>query len=347
MVAARGGTYIGDVKVSEAGVRVGETNVAWGDVLYVTTGQPPRVAVGAQAVRFKSGDVWYVEVPAISEGQVTLGEGLLGKRKVNLDGVAGVDFGAGVAGTAAVKDNTLYRDKGEPLPGKLLWADAKRVAIDSPLGVLTPARGGPMRYVVSAERAGAPKEDQVVLTDGSVLRGRVVPGRDGNFEIEHPVLGKYALAAGNVASVARHQAWATFLTETAMSVRTTPLLTRALPAETVEAANIEGPTGGRCLAAVVIPAGSRIEYPLGARAAGGSVFRATLESAESSKGTMSLRVSVGGKEVLREEFAPGGPARAIAVEMPDGDALAIEVDYGSVLAFPCGMVVADPVIVSR
>src|SRR5262249_2068217 len=157
-----------------------------------------------------------------------------------------------------------------------------------------------------------------------------------NFEIEHPVLGKYALSAARVASVQRHQPWATYLTETAMSVRTTPLLTRALPAETLDAANLEGLAGTRCLAAVVIPAGSRIEYPLPAHAAGGAVFRATMESADSSKGTLSVRVSVGGKEVLREEFSPGGPSRAIAVDVPDGQTLAVEVDYGAVLAFPCG-----------
>lgn len=333
-VAAKDGTFTGPVTISPAGVTAKEKSVKWDDVLYVCTGQP-MVAASTNAVRFANGDVWNVEIVTLTDGQLTLGKGLLGGRKLSLDGVAALDLGSAAAAPVDGKSNTLLREKGQPVPGTLLWVDGKQLAIESPLGALTLSRsGGWVRYVLSSEASATAKDDQIVLTDGSILCGQAKPV-DNGVELQHPLLGKYVIPAANIAAIVRHPAWGMYLTDAPINAKCTPLLTKALLPEI-------GGTSGEFLASVRIWATCRLEYKL---PAGAKSLRTWLLPVDGAKGAAVVRMSVSGKEILRKGIAAESEASAIALDLPAGDTLVIEVDYGPAMAFPCGIVLADPVVV--
>ena len=54
------------------------------------------------------------------------------------------------------------------------------------------------------------------------------------------------------------------------------------------------------------------------------------------------RVRVGEKVVLDQEWKTSAKSRELALDLPDGDELTIEVDFGERLRFPCGIVLGDP-----
>jgi len=51
--------------------------------------------------------------------------------------------------------------------------------------------------------------------------------------------------------------------------------------------------------------------------------------------------------VNQVELAPGSRPLPVRAPLPQGDELALEVDFGTRIGFPCGAVFEDPMLVRR
>jgi hypothetical protein len=96
----------------------------------------------------------------------------------------------------------LYRDFGEPIPGKLLFMDPQRLTLQSPLGILTLQRESALRYVFADEKQETKPADELRLIDGSIFKGKLSIG-EGQVEIDHEILGKLNLPLQAVRAIAR------------------------------------------------------------------------------------------------------------------------------------------------
>jgi hypothetical protein len=337
----------GEVAFADGQVTVGGQAVAWDAVLAVVpVARAPDPVVGS-TVRWAGGEVWRADLVALSGGRATLSFGRFGRHEADAVRLAAVDFfPADTPGQDA--PGTLFRDQGEPIPGTLLWVDQSRLAIDSPLGVLTLSRQGVMRYVfpspgrVSAAPASA---DEVGLMDGSILRGTARPVA-GGVQLEHPVLGALRLDAGAVRSVARLGGRAWDLARLVPQSATAPgLLGKASPAATYACgrAGMGSPTA---LSAMTVQPETALRYRLGQAGGRALAFRARVGPVEGARGDVRLRILAGGKTVAERDVSPGARAADIAVNLPGAD-IEIKVEFGSRIAFPCAVVLEDAFVVAR
>ena len=338
----------GDVAFADGQITVGGRAVAWDAVraVVVAAGAPAVVAAATGTVRWADGEVWRAELIALSAGRVNVSFGVFGKHEADARRIAAVDFfSSGEPGHDA--PGTLFRDQGEPIPGTLLWVDQSRLAIDSPLGVLTLPRQGVMRYVFPAagKAAVSPASiDEVGLMDGSILHGtaRAVVG---GVRLEHPILGTLKLDARAVRSVVRldGRAWS---------------LARLVPQSVTSAgpfgAAKKGPRslsdfGGHgpfFASALTIQPETAIRYRLDQAKGRALALRARVEPIEGARGDARLLILAGGKTVAEREVVPGAGPDDIAVDLPAAD-VEIRVEFGRRIAFPCGVVLADAMVVAR
>jgi hypothetical protein len=288
---------------------------------------------------------------------VNVSFGVFGKHEADARRIAAVDFFSN-SEPGHDAPGTLFRDQGEPIPGTLLWVDQSRRAIDSPLGVLTLPRQGVMRYVFPAARKTAvsapPSTDEVGLMDGSILHGTARPVAPttgcngtsiGGVRLEHPILGTLKLDARAVRSVVRldGRAWS---------------LARLVPQSVTSAGPFglakKGPrslsdVGGHgpfFASALTIQPETALRYRLDQAKGRALALRARVEPIEGARGDARLLILAGGKTVAEREVVPGAGPDDIAVDLPATD-VEIRVDFGRRIAFPCGVVLADALVVAR
>lgn len=342
------GRLEGDVNFADGRIDVDGKSVPWDAVLRVFphVGAAPR-AVSA-AVRFVSGEIWRGDILGLSAGKLSVRFGRFGTQEVDAGQVANVEFSW--APWAGGWSAGLHREKGEPVPGTLLWIDETRLAIDSPLGVLTLPREGAIRYCFpSPPYVPQPKVfDEVGLADGSVLRGKARPVA-GGVQLEHPVLGSLNIEARQVRFIAQHSGRAIALTSCPQrSIEATGLVTArtARPVEYGTAA--EGsPRTPACLVAMRVQPKTVVRYTVPPEAAGKSILVARVVPVEGARGEVRVRVMVGGKRIFDKGLAPDSGPLALRVPLPQGDELALEVDFGRRIGFPCGAVFEDPMLIRR
>ncbi len=70
----------------------------------------------------------------LEKDQIVIQSPLFKQREVPLDQIASIEFKPGK--TIGGEPGTLYRDQGEPIPGKLVWIRDKDIAIDCELGIV-------------------------------------------------------------------------------------------------------------------------------------------------------------------------------------------------------------------
>jgi hypothetical protein len=75
------------------------------------------------------------------------------------------------------------------------------------------------------------------------------------------------------------------------------------------------------------------------------LWRTSLAPVDGARGDTQIKVSVGGKPVLEKSLAAADRPAATSVELPPGDDLTINVDFGTLLRFPCGVLLLDPRLV--
>lgn len=353
-VQTLGGRLEGKVHLRAGSCEIGGKTAAWNDLLYVIMDHSTRSIRPPQAVRLASGEVWLADVVALSARKLKARSVLFGEREIDAGTVRSLDFLSDLAAPApGDKPGTLYREKGEPIPGALLWIDDQRLAIDSPLGVLTLPREGTARYLFQTGPAVAPpaKDEEIGLVDGTVLRGKAAPVQDA-LEVEHAVLGKLTIPAAAVRSVLRHVPAAAYLAELPMqSVDAVPLVASPALPET-----LEYPTRGdsrawpgplACLRGICIQPKTVVKYRLPKAAGPTATLFATLGPVDEARGDVKVRIASGDKALVERDLSPAAKPEALSLPVPSGGELTIEVDFGPRIAFPCGVVLGDPLVVLR
>ncbi|MBM4041263.1 MAG: hypothetical protein FJ290_22400 [Planctomycetes bacterium] len=363
VVQAPGGRIEGKVAFAADGLQVGGKPVAWGDVLFVIRDPETRSIRAPEALRMASGEVWYAHVASLAAGKLKARLPLLGARELDAAAVRAVDFLPDLPPPEpGDRPGTLYREKGEPVPGVLMWIDEQRLAIDSPLGVLTLAREGLARYLFKRDVAQAPSpvkappgaaepHDEVSLLDGSTLRGPAKPTKDG-VELDHAVLGKVAVPGRMVRSVLRRPPTVAWLGEMKpAAVNAVPLIARAVPPEALEYPTLGGsrvwPGELVAIRGVRIEPKCTVTYRLPALPGQRVAFAAAVGAVEGMRGSVKLRLLAAGKTLAERDIAAGSKREPVTVEVPPNADLAIEVDFGPDQRFPCGIILGDPVVVGR
>ena len=344
----------GDVAWADGGLSVAGKPVAWDAVIYALPQAAEAGASSGGAVRLDGGEVWRGDIVGLAAKRLTVRSALFGTREVETDRVRELWFfdAAGADGSQTGAAGTLYRDKGEPIPGTLLWVDETRLAIDSPLGVLTLPREGVVRYNFPASPKAQDRpagDDLVGLVDGTVIRGAVKP-KAGGVEVVHAVLGTLVIPAANIHYVRRSDARVTdLIAQLSGTIKEQGILNASAaggPRDVRGGSDVSAPAG-QCLAAMRLQPKTTAACAL-ARGAGKQLrLTGRIEPVPGARGDARLRVKVGGKTVFEKDLAPGAAAVPLAVDLPEVGDLGIEVDFGRRIGFPCGVVLEDPLLISR
>lgn len=343
----------GHVVFRDGSLEVDGKPVPWPALVYAMPDGHVRTLGAPGAVRLAGGEVWRGDVLSLSAAKLTIRSRLWGERRIDAARVTAVEFAHGAPAPDASKPGTLYREDGEPIPGSLLWIGPSRLAIDSPLGVLTLARKGLIGYVfdrtaagrTNAGRTDARAADEVGLVDGTVLRGRAKPAA-GAVQLQHPALGTLTLNAGMIRYLRRHNRRTVDLAE--IWTRSGPAgePTQGRPVEVVFNGDAQR-HGATCLAAVRIRPNSVVRYRL-PQAAGGTVrLTARLGPVEAARGDVRIRIASGNRVLLEKEFAPGAGHIPLRVDVPTGGELVFDVGFGKRIGFPAGIRLEDPLLISR
>jgi len=331
--------------LADGRLRAGDRAVAWKDVLLAAVNADGRTLPQPHCLRLVNGETWRGRIVAYGDGKVTFGR--WGIHGIDKGLVRALDFIPNVpAGMDEVA--TLFRAKLRPLPGTVLWIDAARIAIDSPLGVLTVPREGTTRYVFA--RAGdvalPPGQDEVTLIDGSILRGRARPVRAG-LKLSHAALGELDLPSAAIRTIRRRPAGTpnvTYLADVANpSVRTRPL-TAGTPTGrlTVEPPAAAGARRGE-VTQIRIEAGTVVRYRVSVP--DGACLAACVGPGPRSRGQAALRIRVAGKLILEKKVSPGARPTAISVRLPAADEVTVDVSFSGPVRLPCAVVLGDARIV--
>jgi hypothetical protein len=323
-------------------ITVGAGAVDLGEALFVQTDAPASRPTAGCAVRTRDGEVWVCDVLSLEAGKLAIR--LVGglESRVDAASLSEIDFATHLAAAAPPAEGVLYRQKSENVPGNLMWMSATELGIDSLLGVLTLPREGSTRFVFAAQTRPAHGADEVVLTDGSVFRGRV-SGADGALHLQHAVFGKLTFASDRVRYFARSET--AFLADMPAEVKADSLVGLSTPPQTVtmlrpQLAAPSSPTG---LRSIRVEPRTSITYRLDS---GPHELRLAVERASDARGDVLVRVRSGSVKLLEKEFDSAARPLAISLEVP-GRELSIDVEFGTRMGFPCAVVLNDPLVLPR
>lgn len=311
-----------------------ERLVAWCGI----AAAPPRPS-GPQALQLARGEVLQGEIISLRAGKLRFAGKLIGEREFNAAVLAAIDFLPGMP--PGGKAGWLEREHGEAVPGLLVWIDPERLAIQGPFGPLVLKREGLVRYTFAAPQAGA-ASDEIVLGDGSILRGALSILPDGSgLALDHPILGALRIPAPEIRAVVRAPEGLIDLAGAPpRSARRLALIAAAPPDPAVEIVRC-APTFARALR---IEARAEVRFALPA-AREGARLRFLLEPAAGTRGAARLVISASGHTVLDEEVGPGEPSRPVDLALPAAEELQIEVETGEIIRLPAAVILGDPHVV--
>ena len=349
VVQTAAGRREGKVTVAPAGLVVDGKVHNLADVLLVRFHRPYQTLRQPSVVRLVNGEVWRGRIVGLQGGRVKISSPLLGLREADAGEVACLEFRANLPALRDPATQTLYRDKGEPLPGELIWVNEEQVAVDSLLGALPLPRSGVRRYVMAREEVVplAPDEAEVAFLDGTVLRGKLTLGKD-KVTVAHRHLGRIEAPAAAVRSIVRRLPGVSHLTD--LPYR----LTVALPlsAKKVSGAPLgegEGPARrrGGYLRSLTVLVGSEFQYTLPASDKSVRLLGA-LGRMPGGLGDARVEILAEGKTVLDQTIAPSqhGDQR-LSVDLGKAKTFTIRVTFGRRLRFPCGVTFGDPILVRK
>lgn len=341
VVQTAAGRLEGKVALQADHVTVGEKQVAWKEVLYLLPDDRKTIAGRPQRVRLRNGEVWPVEVGRLAEKKLTVKSELFGEKAIDLGLLAAIEFAPQAGARSRAKPQTLYRAKGSPITGALLGLDGDKLNMDSPLGALNLPREGLVSYVFTENVSAWEREiDEVALIDGTILRGKLQPGADG-LKLEHPLVGSVSLPGAVVRSIVRHTAAILDLTELLpAAVQTLPLTVGTGQSARFQTAR--GDDTAHFVKGLLIEPKTVVRYRLPAGEAKAAQLRLVLGPVDSAQGDVKLRVRTGKTVKMERDVAAGARPEEVSLELSAGEELEIEIDFGSELRFPCGVILGDP-----
>ncbi len=314
---------------------MGDKQVGFEQVLLAVREAPSSLSQ-PQTIHLKSGERWMVECRRLALKKLRVYSPLFGERDIDAARLAALDFivRPDVRGAAA---NTLYRQEGEGVPGTVLWIDAARLAIETPLGVLTLPREGCLRYVFAADAAPAlaAGQDLVTLIDGSIFLGKakIVSAA---IEIEHELLGTVTLPLGAIRSIQRNPPGATYIRSA--TVKQAELIAPAQPEKTAALADEE--SGRPWMRSTLLEAKSSARLAMPKDAAS---FSAVVQCT----GQSIVKIRAGSKVLAEKKIARNDPPCLLTADVAGSAELAIDVDFDGTMTFPCGIILADPLVLGR
>ena len=350
-VQTAAGIFAGEMSPREGAILIGGATVPLGEVLTVVRDTGGNTISAAQALRMINGEIWCGSILGLETNALIFRGDLFGERTVETEAVATLDFSRRIAPTTAGKRGMLYREKGEPIPGSLLWIRESTLAIDCPLGVLPVPRQGVIRYQFKAPVSAVPRkeEDEIGLIDGSVFRGRLSLVSNG-LDLAHASLGKVSVP------------W----TAVRYLLRSPPELTRlGLPAAgDVETRGPAAPPAApqlldyrtgleprqpapACLTAVRMLPITVARYRLQGREGRKAWFRAVVVPVPECRGDVRISLQVAGASAYERTLPCTNDALTVSLELPPGEDLTIKTDFGGKLLYPCGVDWQDPCVVFR
>lgn len=343
-VARQGGI----IALQPGAVQVGASRVPWADVLGVFNDGRAADALPPEVVHLRNGEAWAGEILKLGEGKVRIGTVFFGQRDLPAAAIRAIDFKPHLPPVPAGEGPSLWRAKGRPVPGSLLWIDGDRVALDTPLGVLALTRQE-MRRAVYAEagptNAVAAGADEIALSDGTVLAGQVTPVRDG-FLVKHATLGEQTVKADQWRWVRRHPAAVDYLgDQRPETVTTTPLIRQPPPAPAIETSRGLD-EGALFIRRLHVWPGTTVAYRLPGAPGGKALVSALLGLAPGSRGEARVRFQVGDRVAFERVLKPEPEAPApVLFEVEAGSVLAMAVDFEKTVRFPCSVTVDDAAVV--
>lgn len=302
------------------------TAVAWSDVVLLSLDAGGRTISAPNALRLVTGEIVPAELVRAAARKVRIVSPVFGEREIDQSQVAALEFLAAGRSRGGNEPRTYYRKHGPPVPGALLWADAARLGIETPLGIITVGREGALRYVFSADEPAEPGvgEDELLLADGASLRGRVRCG-DGRVIIEHAVLGEAAVPAAAVRLVRRNLPGVRHLRRITVARRELA----APPGPQIQAFENERP-------AIVVHAPCAAQL-----GSAGGFFRAFVRPAAGNRSEARVRIVAGGAAVMEKVLAPGSAGEAISCAVPPESPATLEVEPATAGGFPCALEIAE------
>lgn len=338
----------GHVVFRDGRIEVDGKPVPWPALVYAMPDGHVRTLGAPGAVRLAGGEVWRGDVLSLSAAKLTLRSRLWGERRIDAARVTAVEFVHGAPAPDASKPGTLYREDGEPIPGSLLWIGPSRLAIDSPLGVLTLARKGLIGYVfdrTAAGRTDARAADEVGLVDGTVLQGRAM-AKAGHLVLEHPIHGNLKLPAEIVRYVRRPVDGASDLAALAptSAVSTGVFGPQAAPAISIRRL-AETPQADALVTVTVRP---KTELRYEVAPGEGRWLVARLRPVADARGEVRVWIAAGDAVLDEVVLTPDAAPVPLHLELPpEARDLTVEVDFGRRIGFPCGVRIEDPLLISR
>lgn len=340
----------GTISLQSGALQVGSATVNWVDVMAVFNDARAGGVLPPEVLHLRNGECLAGEILKLGSGQAKISTTFYGERELASDAVKAVDFKSHLPPVQAEEGGMLYRMKGKPVPGSLLWIDGDKVALETPLGVLALTRKELKRAIyddTETTNAVTGDWDEIALVDGTVLIGHITPAKDG-FALKHSLMGEQIVKPDAWRWVRRHPAQVEYLADAQpVSVLGTPLVRQAPPAPRVESSRglEEGSVFARRM--YVWPK-TVMEYKLPGKQGGKAQVSAILAPTAGSKGSSVVRFKVGELVLLERLMAAESPAPvAVSFEAEAGSLLALDVDFDKKVRFPCSVTIDDAFVVLR
>jgi len=324
-VTTASGTTNGKVELAGGALTIAKQPLDLGSIIELDTGVEAKASDAGRRVQLINGDLLAGDITGLKDDQLNFAQPTLGPLGLKLDDVAQAIFMPGP--TVQAKPGTLIQINNRKIPGKLKWIREDNIAINCALGLVPLPRTRVRSFVFAETKPASGASNRVVLTDGSVLSGKLAVNDQGLI-LKHSLLGDLTLDLKRVARITRHQSNVLNLTELQGK-----LVKRVGPIPPPAPAVISSASGP----ALRMFPGTVTRYTLPASKQPRR-FRAELTPLPGTKAGVMVTVRVNGK-ATNFSIDPGADAHAVDLDLGTATVLEIQVqvDASQAIVFPSGI----------
>lgn len=342
VVQAVSGRFSGTVKVADGKMTVGGRELNLEDTLYLTMRTQDASGLPTNALRMASGEYWRVDILGLSDQAViVLNPTMRRERRVPLESILALEFAPARTTGDMDQPGTMYRTRGAPLPGSLLWIKDSDVTVQSLLGAIPLPRSSLVCYVLKQPGAESGVAlDALRLTDGGLYYGLL--GLKGDlFTLKNSVAGTIKVRPDQIRYYSRCSSRIRWLNALPGKFEPGPAPLGRPAAPELIAHWTEGGAAASAQTLRLQPA-SAVSYAV--PATNNWVFQATMAPRASNAGDVLLQIRVDNKDVVQRTLVPGSKPEAVELPLPPGKELKIVTAYGDRLAFPAEVDLCDPIV---